>query len=128
MGLDLWLQVVEYRVISVLHLQGESMSAKPVVRKVVLSMGVARIFYVEECESCSLFVRDTPQSGWRKITKIDAKQGDRVIVGDKEYIVEADLSRRKLNSNERPLWDGMPPLFDDLSLPYIFNSPAHKIA
>lgn len=106
------------------------MSAKPdpTVRKVVLSMGVARIFYVEECESCSVFVRETPQSGWRKISKIDAVAGDRVIVGDEEYIVEADLSRRKLDSNERPLWDGMPPLLDDLQLPYIFDAPSRKLA
>lgn len=65
----------------------------------------AQIFYLDELsDECKSFVRVTRESPWKKTTKIDAKPGDRVIIKDVEYIVDPDLSRRRLKANEKPLW------------------------
>ena len=66
----------------------------------------AQIFYLDELtDEFKTFVRRTRESPWKKVAStITAQPGDRVIMKDREYIVDADLSRRRLKADEKPLW------------------------
>lgn len=66
----------------------------------------AQIFYLDELSDlCKTFVRTTREAPWKKVSSCNkAVAGDRVIIKDIEYIVDEDLSRRRLNKDEKPLW------------------------
>ncbi len=64
-----------------------------------------KIFYLDEIsEACEVWLRETRLTPWRRVHKICAALGDREIINDVEYIVDKDLSRRRLRRGEKPLW------------------------